>query len=272
VALQLTPDRSSIKADGEDVSVFTVSATDAQGRAVPVAQNKINFAIEGAGKILGVGNGDPSCHEPDTFVPQMPVRMIAVNDWRWKLAGVPAKGALAPEYANDFDDSAWNTIKPKTDGDTGEMFLKEGESAIYRAHLKLTAADLNSPGVQIRFGPIDDHGWIFVNNQRVGESRDWQSLALLDIKKNLHAGDNVIAVGVNNNGGEGGLNPDVNVEITGQPVGSAWSRSLFNGLAQIIVQSTKATGEIKLTASADGLKPVTALVATQPSAGRPSVP
>jgi beta-galactosidase len=64
----------------------------------------------------------------------------------------------------------------------------------------------------------------------------------------------------------------VNVEITGQPVGSAWSRSLFNGLAQIIVQSTKATGEIKLTASADGLKPVTALVATQPSAGRPSVP
>ena len=65
--IQLTPDRKTINADGEDVSVFTVSATDAQGRVVPVAQNKINFAIEGAGKILGVGNGDPSCHEPDTF-------------------------------------------------------------------------------------------------------------------------------------------------------------------------------------------------------------
>ena len=77
VAIQLTPNRTSINADGEDVSVFTVSATDAQGRAVPVAQDKINFSISGAGKILGVGNGDPSSHEPDTFVAQSPVRALA---------------------------------------------------------------------------------------------------------------------------------------------------------------------------------------------------
>jgi beta-galactosidase len=74
--IQLTPDRNSIKADGEDVSVFTVSALDAEGRVVPVAQNKINFAIEGAGKILGVGNGDPSCHEPDTFISSSPMRSL----------------------------------------------------------------------------------------------------------------------------------------------------------------------------------------------------
>jgi len=66
--IQLTPDRKTINADGEDVAVFTVSALDAQGRTVPLAQNKINFTIEGAGKIIGVGNGDPACHEPDTFV------------------------------------------------------------------------------------------------------------------------------------------------------------------------------------------------------------
>src|SRR5476649_2716424 len=91
VAVQLTPNRSSIKADGEDVSVFTVSATDAQGRAVPVAQNKINFAVAGAGKILGVGNGDPSSHEPDTFIAQSPVRTIAISNWRWKLAALPSQ-------------------------------------------------------------------------------------------------------------------------------------------------------------------------------------
>ena len=34
-------------------------------------------------------------------------------------------------------------------------------------------------------------------------------------------GDNVIAVGVRNESGEGGLNPDVNVEIVGKPVGAA---------------------------------------------------
>ena len=70
--IQLTPDRRTIKADGEDVSVFAVVGAGRAGRVVPVAQNKINFAIEGAGKIIGVGNGDPSCHEPDAFVPVVP--------------------------------------------------------------------------------------------------------------------------------------------------------------------------------------------------------
>ena len=64
----LQPDRTTISADGEDVAVFTVSAVDAQGRIVPVAANKVTFAIEGAGRIIGVGNGDANCHEPDTFI------------------------------------------------------------------------------------------------------------------------------------------------------------------------------------------------------------
>ena len=132
--LLLTPDRKTINADGEDVSVFTVAAFDAQGRFVPVAQNKINFALAGAGKIIGVGNGDPSCHEPDTFV------------------------------------------------------------------------------------------------------------------------------------------PNVTVKVIGQVSAAPWARSLFNGLAQIIVQSTKDAGEIKLTATADGLAPATSAVQTQPCAPRPSVP
>jgi beta-galactosidase len=271
-SVQLTPNRATINADGEDVSAITVSVNDAQGRIVPVAGNKISFTIEGAGKILGVGNGDPSSHEPDTFVAQMPVKMIPVTGWRWKLAEIPAKGALAPEYANGVDDSAWNVIKPKTDGETGDMVLQESQSGIFRAHVKLTEEEIANPGVQIRFGGIDEHGWIFVNNQLIGESRDWAAQPAYDIKKELHPGDNVIAVGVSNRSGQGGLNPDVNVELTGKPIAATWSRSVFNGLAQIMVQSTKTAGEIKLTASADGLKAATATIITQPSAGRPSVP
>ena len=103
------PDRKTINADGEDVAVFTVSALDAQGRVVPVAQNKINFAIEGAGKIIGVGNGDPSCHEPDVFVPTAPSHNIAVDNWRWEIGKISKNRSAVPEYANDFDDSAWKT-------------------------------------------------------------------------------------------------------------------------------------------------------------------
>jgi len=270
--VQLTPDRSAINADGQDVSVFTVSALDAQGRPVPVAQNKINFAIEGAGKILGVGNGDPSCHEPDVYIPNLPVRAIPVNNWHWQLAKVPGDGSLLPEYANAFDDASWNTIKPKTDGDTGDMFLKENQTAVYRSHVTLTEEDLNNPAIQIRFSTIDDHGWVFVNNQPVGESHDWSGEPMFDIKKALHAGDNVIAVGVKNDGGEGGLRPDVNVEIVGKVSASPWSRSLFNGLAQIMVQSTRDAGAIKLTATADGLQSATATIQAQTVTPRPFVP
>jgi beta-galactosidase len=77
---------------------------------------------------------------------------------------------------------------------------------------------------------------------------------------------------VKNDSGSGGMSPEVSVEIVGKAEAQPWSRSLFNGLAQIIVQSTRAAGEIKLTASADGLKPATAVVQTQPCTPRPWVP
>ena len=93
--------------------------------------------------------------------------------------------------------------------------------------------------MQICFAGCDDEGWYFVNGQFVGESHDWQAQPIFDIKKFLHAGDNVIAVGVNNGVGQGGLNPNVNVRIIGHASAPPWSRSLFNGLAQIIVQSTR---------------------------------
>jgi len=267
-SLQLTSNRATINADGEDASVFTVSVTDAQGRVVPTAGNKINFSIEGAGKILGVVNGDPSCHEPDTFVAQPAVKNLPFNDWRWNLATLPARGAMAPELAANFDDSAWQ--KTSSEGEGAQ--LEEGQTAIFRQHLKLSADDLNSPGIDIRFGRIDDSGSVYVNGQRVGESRNWEDSPDFDIKKNLHEGDNVIAVSVRNVSGTGGLVMGVNVEITGQSVMLAWSRSVFNGLAQVIVQSTKDAGEIKLTANADGLTPVTAAIKSVACTPRPFVP
>jgi len=64
-AVQLAPDRPTINADGEDSSIINVSVTDARDRVVPVADNLVHFEISGPGKIIGVGNGDPSSHEAD---------------------------------------------------------------------------------------------------------------------------------------------------------------------------------------------------------------
>ena len=118
-AIQLTPDRSVINANGEDVSVFTVAVTDAQGRVVPVADNLIRFELSGPGKILGVGNGDPSCHEPDVYLPVWPGHSVAANDgWRWQNLSDPWKPSL-PETAAAFDDSAW--AKANVESASGPM-------------------------------------------------------------------------------------------------------------------------------------------------------
>src|ERR1051325_1639987 len=61
----LRPDRVRIFADGEDVSLVEVQVGDSEGRVVPTADNMITFLVSGKGRLIGVGNGDPSCHELD---------------------------------------------------------------------------------------------------------------------------------------------------------------------------------------------------------------
>ncbi len=265
-AVQLTPDRPTINADGQDLSVITVAVTDSQGRVVPVASNKIHFALSGPGKIVGVGNGDPSCHEPDQFVTTPPIRIQPVNGWRWEK--IPnAYQTNLPEEAENFDDSGWQTDDVNTQ--TGPLI--EQEQAAFRARVNLTADDLATPSIMLTFHMIDNEGFIYVNGQKAGDSHDWQTPITVNVKPFLHPGENTIAVGVANWSGSGGINKGVELKFQGQAPPANWQRSVFNGLAQIIVQSTKQPGQIELTASADGLAPGTLELNAQPATPRPAV-
>ena len=63
VSLQLMADRTALKNDGWDAMPITVQALDSKGRPVPTANLPVQFEIKGAGKIIGLGNGDPNSHE-----------------------------------------------------------------------------------------------------------------------------------------------------------------------------------------------------------------
>ncbi len=56
----LKADRQQITADGRDVAIITVEIQDQKGRIVPDACQNLNISLVGDGRILGVGNGDPS--------------------------------------------------------------------------------------------------------------------------------------------------------------------------------------------------------------------
>ncbi|MFY8090325.1 MAG: beta-galactosidase GalA [Chitinophagaceae bacterium] len=61
----LTPNKIKAIANGTDLVIVDVTVKDDKGREVPTANNEIAFQIEGDATIIGVGNGDPSSHEPD---------------------------------------------------------------------------------------------------------------------------------------------------------------------------------------------------------------
>lgn len=60
----LVPDRARIRADGEDLSFLTVRIEDVEGNLVPGAGNLVRFAVEGAGRIAAVDNGNAASLEP----------------------------------------------------------------------------------------------------------------------------------------------------------------------------------------------------------------
>ncbi len=61
----IATDKTILRADGKDVTVINISISDEKGREVPTANNMITFTVSNNAKIIGVGNGDPSSHEPD---------------------------------------------------------------------------------------------------------------------------------------------------------------------------------------------------------------
>ena len=67
--LVLSSNRTSMKADDEDLVYITVQVADKNGNLVPTDTRKVNFKVSGAGKFRAAANGDPTCtelfHEPD---------------------------------------------------------------------------------------------------------------------------------------------------------------------------------------------------------------
>ena len=263
--IRLTPDRPTINADGQDVSIVTVAVADAQGRIVPVADNLIQFELNGPGKILGVGNGDPSSHEPDVYITPPSVRVVELDRWRMKRVSSTAN---APEAAEVYDENDWRQARVRSDNGA----LQPGQSAVFRAHFTPAADDLAATHVILNFGMIDDDGWVYVNGRPAGEAHDWASAHSFDIRPLLHAGENTIAVAVKNGEGRGGLAKGVSVQIEEKPVPVQWKRSVFNGLAQIIMQGSTTAGELRLTASSPSLQRAVLTVPAQACKPTPAVP
>ena len=62
--IRLTPDRTILKANGEDLSYILVEVLDKDGNVNPLADDTIEITLKGNGAIAGAGNGNPQSFKP----------------------------------------------------------------------------------------------------------------------------------------------------------------------------------------------------------------
>jgi beta-galactosidase len=258
-AVQLVPNATKIAADGASVSVVTVRVDDVAGRTIPVAGNLVSFSLTGPGKIIGVGNGDPSSQEPDKYIETISTTPVA--GWRTRATDARTDG---PEAAPGFDNSAWEKARdPRWD----ERRVDPPASVFRGAFMLPDGAEGSAIVLLLR--SVGDTQSIYLNGHALGLNlrRDPVGYTYTLDPSLLQPGRNVVTIFATRFADKGaqafhwsGPGPAAVQIVTPAP---QWKRSVFNGLAQVIVQSTAQAGEIELTAASPGLAPGKVNIVTQ---------
>lgn len=243
--IKLSGHQPSLKANNEDIVMVTVSVDDKDKLAVPTADNEISFTLDGPGKIIGVGNGDPVSLEKDRFIEEITILKVD-NLVEKELTDISAgKSFLAVEgksWKKAFD---------------GRDYKNLAAAYIHRGTFELPA-DIKGQHLTFFFKSIGKEQSIFVNGKAVkGDFNDNQSAFEIPFSEDMvKAGINqidIIAKPLIKKNDWDIVNTDPGT-IQIMRGAEQWKRKLFSGLAQVIVQSTGEPGEITLTATAKGLK------------------
>ncbi|MNQ35807.1 Beta-galactosidase [compost metagenome] len=224
-----------------NVIVVTAELTDKKGLHVPTANDEITFSIKG-GKILGVGNGNPTSLESDKFIDN--TNLIAINNFQEKKL----VSADLPNKIEDDNDADWNVAFKDRD------YKKQAPAYVYKGNFELKN-NSDSNIVTFFYKKIGKEAVIFVNGNKVEPSKDDAQKYILN-NAILKEGKNTIYIAttpLQKIKDWDVMNTDPGIIQVVTPA-EPWKRKLFNGYAQIIIQKEEDTKEVSLIASAKGLK------------------
>lgn len=253
--VSLEANKSSLKADGQDVAVIKVSVLDKKGLAVPDANNELSFKLDGPGRIIGVGNGNPTSLEPDQYLET--IVNMPINDM--KELPVPDTAGSTETVAN-FDDSGWE----KAFTGINDTSVK---AWVYSGSINLTG-DMTRFPLTFFYKSIGRKQSIYFNGHLLAANVDYHKNndAFQISKEFLRAGKNSIVIVAlpiikKNEWDTPKQDPGV---IQFKAPAPGWKRKLFNGLAEVIIQSDgNNTGPITLTATSAGLAEKKLVINTQ---------
>ncbi|HEY1114653.1 MAG TPA: glycoside hydrolase family 2 TIM barrel-domain containing protein, partial [Chitinophagaceae bacterium] len=248
-SLRLTAHKGTLAADRQDIAVITVAAEDKSKLPVPTAGNEVTFRIKGPGKIIGVGNGDPTSLERDRYIET--VRTVAIEGLKEREAeGMDIAGSATA----DMEGAGWKEAFRTRD------YKNLAQAYIHKGRFMLPA-DFAASDVTFFYKSIGREQSIYINGKElaanVKEGEAGRGFVL--DKSMLRAGENdivIVATPIPKKYEWDNVNTDPGVIQLLTPA-EPWKRKLFNGLAQVIVQATGEAGEIILTAESPQLQSAT---------------
>lgn len=249
VALGLQSNVKTIQANGTDIALITVDTKDKSGLFVPTSEDEVAFSISGPAKIIGIGNGKPTATEPDQFLEKITV--VPISNLKEKIVNSISE---ASETVDNLDISNWdNAFKESRD----TIFEKKVKALVYRTDFELPE-NFKESKITFFYNSIGKSQSIYINGKQIAnaipENKKGDSF-ILD-KATLRSGKNSIVIVAEPLTYKYNWNPVNTNPGTIQLISPAatWKRTLFSGLAQVILQSTGDAGQITLTATSKGLK------------------
>ena len=168
-AIKLTPDRASIDADGEDLSIITVAVTDAAGRS---CRWRTTTLISNS-----AARARSSAWATATRVVTNRMCMSPPAEPHGRFQGLALSNAAPATRSPERDCRRNSTIARMGQGGRakpGRPVDARRESPSIGPRLTATPAMLAADPSPVNFGMIDDEGWVYVNgpqswaNPRIG--------------------------------------------------------------------------------------------------------
>lgn len=264
-SIKLSATRSTINADGEDVSVITVQVADTKNRIVPVANNELSFTLSGPARFIGVGNGDPASLDPDRFIET--IRQVKIEGLKMKKIAENETATLV----GDIDDANW-TQPFHQQRNFGE---KDKDSLKVNVIRGIFSLDALSEKTEVTLYPknLCAVQAVYVNGHEVitGMKPGKPAPEIKLDPSYLKSGKNIIVVvgpPLVKKYEWDELNTDPGAIKVSNPA-SNWKCKLFNGYAQVLVQTTKQAGDVTLTVTSAGVTPGSIKLTAVPCNARP---
>lgn len=224
-----------------NVVVVTVETTDKKGLHVPTANHEITFSVKG-GKILGVGNGNPTSLEKDQFIDV--VELVPITNFEEKKLASTSTNTTNLSYS---DNNSWKEAFKDRD------YKNQAPAYVYRGKFELRN-DQKSNTVNFFYKKIGTDVVVFVNGNKIAASAEDDQKYVLNSNV-LMQGINtiqIIAPPLQKIKEWDVMNTDPGIIQVITP-SEGWKRKLFNGYAQIIIQKDENANEVVLSATANGL-------------------